>query len=328
MFAYRDLEAQSDFDNLPLNADPAANRALMTKLSNIDLVLRICFVVILLTNFAVRSYDNWDFYSEARKRIMLTSAFIVLIGVQNCSVVLYPWIRDKRFLLYMTFFVLYIFTSLKTEDKIAMLQETQSDVIYKLAEFVVFFVLLPNVTSLIFIAVLSVVMLVMFVVINILARLGLIEVRLNLVANRTAARAQQFRERYLPRLEGRFYKEKKAKIVEAVSLLEDDCIRSDDHVSIYKAMSCDMNVKDKYISSKIKPTGPKADIEQSMEICSICFGKFDDTSYVYSVPVCDHTFHYGCITSWLKKNPSCPCCRSDILQYYQTSETQQGPIAV
>lgn len=326
MFAYRDLEAQSEPEHNAFHANPAVYQACLNKMSTIDIAVRITFTFVLIANFVYRSYENLDFYNDARKRIMMTSALIVLLGIQNCSVVFYPWVREKRFLLYMTFFVLYIFTSLKTEDKIAMLQDVEGDFVFKTGEFVVFLVLLPNITSLIFIVVLSFVLMVMFLIVNILARFGLIEVRLNLVGNnRTANRAQQFRERYLPKIEGRFYKEKQVEIVEAVSLLEENDIRSDDHVSIYKAMSCDMNIKDRYLSHKLKPAGPQVEMEPSAELCSICFGKFESTSFVYSVPTCGHTFHYGCITSWLKKNPSCPCCRSDILQYYQTNE---GPDVV
>ncbi|KAK4716072.1 hypothetical protein R3W88_014410 [Solanum pinnatisectum] len=42
--------------------------------------------------------------------------------------------------------------------------------------------------------------------------------------------------------------------------------------------------------------------------CSICMSKYLPGSEAYNTP-CYHSFHSGCIETWLLKIPSCPMCR-------------------
>ena len=42
--------------------------------------------------------------------------------------------------------------------------------------------------------------------------------------------------------------------------------------------------------------------------CMICKESYSPGSEPYSLP-CSHSFHYGCIETWLLKNPNCPMCR-------------------
>uniref|UniRef100_M1DWL2 Zinc finger protein n=1 Tax=Solanum tuberosum TaxID=4113 RepID=M1DWL2_SOLTU len=42
--------------------------------------------------------------------------------------------------------------------------------------------------------------------------------------------------------------------------------------------------------------------------CSICMSKYLPGSEAYNMP-CNHSFHSGCIETWLLKTPSCPMCR-------------------
>ncbi|MCD7454524.1 hypothetical protein HAX54_025145 [Datura stramonium] len=44
------------------------------------------------------------------------------------------------------------------------------------------------------------------------------------------------------------------------------------------------------------------------DVCSICMERYLPGSEAYSMP-CSHSFHFGCIETWLLKSPSCPMCR-------------------
>ncbi|KAK4716076.1 hypothetical protein R3W88_014414 [Solanum pinnatisectum] len=44
------------------------------------------------------------------------------------------------------------------------------------------------------------------------------------------------------------------------------------------------------------------------EKCSICMSRYLPGSKAYNMP-CKHSFHSGCIETWLLKTPSCPICR-------------------
>ena len=41
-------------------------------------------------------------------------------------------------------------------------------------------------------------------------------------------------------------------------------------------------------------------------MCSICWDEVQDPSVQLA---CKHTFHYGCIAEWGKRNHACPLCR-------------------
>ena len=49
--------------------------------------------------------------------------------------------------------------------------------------------------------------------------------------------------------------------------------------------------------------------------CPICFSEINATTGS-TLLSCGHTFHLGCIATWLSTAPSCPCCRA------QPSETE------
>lgn len=47
--------------------------------------------------------------------------------------------------------------------------------------------------------------------------------------------------------------------------------------------------------------------------CPICLGDFADGEKVRVLPKCHHGFHVRCIDTWLVGHPSCPTCRSPIV---------------
>ncbi|KAM7278536.1 hypothetical protein ACFE04_005670 [Oxalis oulophora] len=47
-------------------------------------------------------------------------------------------------------------------------------------------------------------------------------------------------------------------------------------------------------------------------ICAICFDKFSLGEEVIYMP-CSHIFHEECVVTWLRRDNSCPTCRSQIL---------------
>ncbi|KAM6549887.1 hypothetical protein CsatB_021563 [Cannabis sativa] len=58
------------------------------------------------------------------------------------------------------------------------------------------------------------------------------------------------------------------------------------------------------------------DDEKLGENCSVCLDEFEAGTKGARMPDCLHLFHVDCIANWLRKNPSCPVCRS---QLYPTS---------
>ena len=61
---------------------------------------------------------------------------------------------------------------------------------------------------------------------------------------------------------------------------------------------------------------------KSSKPCSICLILFKVDEVIYKLP-CKHIFHKGCLDGWLKKQSSCPLCRLDIKEYFDTHEKQE-----
>jgi hypothetical protein len=58
------------------------------------------------------------------------------------------------------------------------------------------------------------------------------------------------------------------------------------------------------------------DHDETTTPCPICLVEFDASDAVSSCKDkhCRHLFHKECLSEWLQKQPSCPCCRFDILR--------------
>mmetsp|Transcript_14821 Transcript_14821/g.24519 ORF Transcript_14821/g.24519 Transcript_14821/m.24519 type:complete len:162 (+) Transcript_14821:131-616(+) len=49
------------------------------------------------------------------------------------------------------------------------------------------------------------------------------------------------------------------------------------------------------------------------DTCPICLSGYDDGDIVSRGNACVHTFHSECLQCWIKRDPSCPCCRQNIM---------------
>lgn len=47
--------------------------------------------------------------------------------------------------------------------------------------------------------------------------------------------------------------------------------------------------------------------------CSICLADYKDRDMLRLLPDCGHLFHLKCVDPWLRRNPTCPMCRSSPL---------------
>uniref|UniRef100_A0A0D9V5D2 RING-type domain-containing protein n=1 Tax=Leersia perrieri TaxID=77586 RepID=A0A0D9V5D2_9ORYZ len=45
-------------------------------------------------------------------------------------------------------------------------------------------------------------------------------------------------------------------------------------------------------------------------MCSICLSEYADGEMLRVMPDCRHRFHVACLDAWLRRNASCPVCRS------------------
>ena len=106
------------------------------------------YSILQLSNFVIKSLKNDTYYNDSEKRIILFSVVFVLIGIQNCSITFYPWIKNIRIIFYSTVIVLIVFTALRDTRTLLFIEKKNSDVFYRFSEFFFYFILLPNLCSL------------------------------------------------------------------------------------------------------------------------------------------------------------------------------------
>jgi len=51
-----------------------------------------------------------------------------------------------------------------------------------------------------------------------------------------------------------------------------------------------------------------------VENCGICFTQFKDKEVGALTPKCHHSYHEGCLKTWLQRSPTCPSCRAPLKQ--------------
>ncbi|XP_077149130.1 uncharacterized protein LOC143810126 [Ranitomeya variabilis] len=69
------------------------------------------------------------------------------------------------------------------------------------------------------------------------------------------------------------------------------------------------------IGSRVNIILPTRDVtpEEETQSCVICMTEYEIGEQVIVLP-CDHSFHQGCISRWLRSNPLCPLCRNHVFQ--------------
>ncbi|KAI4333871.1 hypothetical protein L6164_018626 [Bauhinia variegata] len=50
--------------------------------------------------------------------------------------------------------------------------------------------------------------------------------------------------------------------------------------------------------------------DSSIMECAVCLSALEDQEMVRLLPNCNHTFHVGCIDTWLASHSTCPICRT------------------
>ena len=82
------------------------------------------------------------------------------------------------------------------------------------------------------------------------------------------------------------------------------------------------NQKKNHVNHGGENYGPFQGNMYDQHMCSICFTGFNDFSFVVDMPVCHHLFHYNCIRIWVDKNPVCPICRINFLEFFEKNENK------
>ncbi|KAG7402026.1 hypothetical protein PHYBOEH_007240 [Phytophthora boehmeriae] len=74
------------------------------------------------------------------------------------------------------------------------------------------------------------------------------------------------------------------------------------------------------------PQQNSPDAVSNEDVCPICLIEFEDGEDVRNLP-CKHIFHVACIDEWLKRNTSCPMCKSNVDLEAVTVTVESVPVS-
>jgi hypothetical protein len=287
-----------------------------------DLSLRLLLVAAISINFIVRYSQNPSVYTLTERKLILCSVAVLLAGFHHTSMLFYPFIRRLTVHIYFTLLLVYVSMTFERFEGYLIVKPSNKDPFFLASYYIFISILLPNVAAIIFLFMLVGVAIVGAMVLHILAGFGYDfrpwrDIRLT----RMESKAEKFKREYKKLLNGYFYKHIPDLDREFVSLDEDPRLEEQSVITMRQPFSC-VDFKESMERQVEKRAAGRHTLsaEEASEsvdgVCSICYVPFKNGAYLIELPVCLHVFHYGCLGSWVDKNPTCPICRFDLYHYY------------
>lgn len=277
----------------------------------IDLSARLLFFLLVFGSMGLSLLGlGRSSYSQAQMSIMASTALLGLLGVQHLSVFFLSTSKSIRNIFFVSLFQVILINSY---DESLFGPKLQGDLLFSLCANLFYLLLVPNLSTALLVTALSSATLLAFAAIALLGRAGVLPPP-PVPRPPTAQPARAFNQKYLSRLKGRFFGEREVVPSE---------VKSHDARQPLTASASHPRCRSEKGWGSPQPLSPShlaMPIDKSSEMCSICFASLEPGAYVLTLPGCGHEFHYGCVRAWLKKNPTCPCCRFDLLAYFQLNE--------
>ncbi|GER27801.1 RING/U-box superfamily protein [Striga asiatica] len=79
-----------------------------------------------------------------------------------------------------------------------------------------------------------------------------------------------------------------------------------------------------HIQTLIPDVSYRASCFPTTSDCAICLDSFQVGDLCRNIPVCKHLFHSKCLDRWIRKNPTCPVCRTRVDLGFPDSEIDCG----
>lgn len=81
---------------------------------------------------------------------------------------------------------------------------------------------------------------------------------------------------------------------------------------IHTFNGCIKNIKYRYYTFKLSVYKITSNDNLLLDECPICLEKYVVNDKILNLE-CNHKFHKGCLSEWLKNNNTCPQCRENII---------------
>jgi len=85
--------------------------------------------------------------------------------------------------------------------------------------------------------------------------------------------------------------------------LEDYLVKNKDRIDTYSMNSDEISRMQAIMTRRFQEQ------ESEENICLLCVEKFRNGERVLGHPICHHTFHFPCLSIWLKVSGTCPLCK-------------------
>jgi len=73
--------------------------------------------------------------------------------------------------------------------------------------------------------------------------------------------------------------------------------------------------------------GSSSQSDQDEIVCAVCQCEFEDKEQGFVIRGCQHKFHVQCLTPWLERRHTCPCCRESLTSMPSRSSRPGASIA-
>ena len=325
---------QANLSPTPIELIKSIITSFKAHVSSIDLLLRLVLILILSINLILQMCQDSQYYTKSQNKLSLCSLTILSVGIQHASFLSYPFTKKLSIQIYMTLLLVYISLTFEQNEAYLLVKPPQKDGFLIISYYLFSTVLLPNITAIVFGVFVFTIFVIVAFILQILAIFGFDfrpfpRMRINSLQNKT----QIFKKHYKSKLNGYFYKHIPNPDRQFYSLDDNPKLEENSSLTIHQTFSC-LEFKNKIVKNVEKrnqflqiPEINNPDCSKLSEnaepSCSICYLPFKNGAYLIELPVCVHVFHFGCLSSWVDKNPSCPFCRFDLYKYlvYKNDES-------
>lgn len=307
-----------------INEVPSFNQNTISRESRIyskkyELIIRVIIIVYIIFELLKCKILGRNKISSKEVQIVTLTTLLTAVGFDYSSALNFSFQKSYTSVVIISLFEALVLTSHEFRHEYNILYFDSSVWIVRLCHLVLFILIFSNFFYLLFTVIILAVAIIIIPIFYLFHHLNILRILRVVPQNRSTDTKKTLSSKHIKMLRGEFYQQSCSKDIESINSLPTfiDTISLDYPDRATRSYEPFTFLKSIQNKSKNLPTNkiPEKRIKDA-PTCAICYVKFERNAYILKLPVCNHTFHWICVINWLKKSPSCPCCRFDFNSYF------------